>query len=177
MSKVNGEKIIAYNLKTGERDQPMKVTEIRRYKATKDGGKPKYFLMGDDANRPGDFMSRTVGEEMAKIAHKELGIKIVDWVAKVRTPKARGCKAKAQKVLDDCEEKKAERKAAKGVAKPKKKAAAKTAKPATKKAKKEKVTVEVPEDIQVEVITEKKPKKKAAPKKKATAKKTTKAKK
>jgi len=86
MSVVKNEKITAFNLKTKEKERPMRVTNVIRYEPTKVGGNPRYRLAGVDVDTE-DGMSKFCGEEFAKAAAKELKLSIEEGHPKEKKEK------------------------------------------------------------------------------------------
>lgn len=132
MSVINGEPVVAYNLKLKEKGRPMVVTGILRMAPTKEGGNPRYRFAGHDEDHPDINMSLMCNAERAKAASKELGLDIEDAEVKERKPRKprKSCKEVAEEAEAKCEEKRSAKKPAA------KRAAAKksTKKPAAKRA-------------------------------------------
>ena len=95
MSVVGGEAVIGYNVKTKEKERPMKIKEIIKIGDTK-----RYRFAGVDAET-GDNMSVMCGEAKAKIAEKELKMKIKTVEPKEK--KTKSCKAVAKRAEKRCE--------------------------------------------------------------------------
>ncbi len=161
MSVVQGETIVAFNLKLGKMDKtnkeaglnrPMIVEAIFKYEPSKEGGKNKYRFSGID-KETGDKMSLFCGEEVAKAASKELKLSIQ------LAPKK-----------EVAEKKPAVKKATNGAKKPAaKKPAAKSKKPKEEsedeEESEEEESEEEEESSEEEVVVPKKPTKKAPAKK------------